>query len=144
MWSLLLSLILFCIQLFFTYIFASWNAVYELNFQSVFIEDVSNLVFYLDSSLQTTFGIERQIRLYFFKSFLGISLWSMSKVKMKAKQHFKPAKYQIFRFGKTFRKGFCGIIFACRGQHKKRKHVKRVHLVYGKRYILLKNWGKHR
>lgn len=68
----------------------------------------------------------------------------MFKVKLKAKQHLKPAKYQIFGFCKSFRKDFYGIIFACTGYHRKRKPMKRIHLAYGKIYIVLKDWGKYR
>lgn len=59
MWGLPLPLLLFCVQLFIKCIFVSQNAVYELNFQAAFIEDiVSNLIFYLGSSMQTKFSIQ--------------------------------------------------------------------------------------
>lgn len=84
----------------------------------------------------------RWIRICFsIKRFLGMVGCSLCNVQLKAQQHFKPAKYQIFGFDKSFRKDFQGIIFANIAQHRKRKYMNRIHLTQGMIYILLKDWG---
>lgn len=115
MWSLLLLLLLFCIQLFIMY-FCVLKCCIRIKF-SVSIHKGCCFRSALPPRFQFGDNIwYRKIRLCFsIKRFLGMSLWLMSKVKLEAKQHFKPAKYQIFRFRKSFRKDFCGIIFSCTG-----------------------------